>query len=278
MENQITYTLLLFEQGGYAIVSKENGYISEYNLLKESPYSEHLSESLYYGGPYSYYYKNSQNQMIDLLSNEIISLDITNDYTEQNEEFLNKKSEYNPRLRTIAWTGISESNFMRFSGWINNDNTCGSWSTAVMLAYYNDFIDDSILPDSIYKKNSATSNPKLLHNLLVENTEKIYGTLPYDLAGGVNTVLAEYGNSSYVCNYSLFGTWDLVVDACSRRRPICVGLSSHSGNKYGNHWVTVYQYMENSSGKGYYKCVDNWGATAATIETSWTIGTAKLNK
>lgn len=88
----------------------------------------------------------------------------------------------------------------------------------------------------------------------------------------------KYGNSSYECYYSLFGTWDLVVDACNRRRPICVGLSNHNGNKYGNRWVTVYQYMENASGKGYYRCVDNWGSTSACIETSWTIGTAKLNK
>ena len=45
----------------------------------------------------------------------------------------------------------------------------------------------------------------------------------------------------------------------------------------GWHGVTAYGY-KTIDGSGYYRCIDNWGHSTATIKTSTTIGIVYLNQ
>lgn len=54
-----------------------------------------------------------------------------------------------------------------------------------------------------------------------------------------------------------------------QERPVIVGTLAMQGSSYGDHWVVAYQYND---GQSLYKCIDNHGRQAATINVSWTSG------
>lgn len=291
-----SFDLILFEEGGYAIVTKNSKELSEYSLDSNitSPYSEYLntSNSLIYGGPFNYFIEDANGNVYDLNSNEKIEL-VQNDHLlEITEKMIDgsllPELTTNGGISTLAtepnsWTGISSSRFSRYnnSGWVNKNNTCGPHSAAVMIAYYQDYYPSLIAFDSSVRSKDSTS-PGTLITKLINSTSSPTATTPQKVGVGVATFLNTYNTAgSYItCYYSSSGTWSTATSKISSGKPVCIGLSGAGGlHKYGWHWVTAYAYGTDSDGNGYYRCHTNWsGEYAVTIRTSWTIGIAYLNK
>lgn len=276
INNDPTYVLGVLNNNGYLIASVENLNISELCSDDDAnPYSGYLNENLVYAGQYNYFYRDEEG-IRDVVTNALVTMEPDEEVFLANSRFLESKFSANVSTRAFAWTGISESRFSRYANWINRTGHCGPYAAASLLAYYDDYISDSVIPGSIRSRNSTSAGT--LIDKLIALTPQASGTLPNHVSSGITSFTQKYSTRSDIkTSTNLYGTWARVVNSCKRSRPICVGMTSLAGSKYGNHWVTVYQVKEDSSGKGWYKCVDNHGKYNAIIETSWTVGTVEIN-
>lgn len=288
------FLLVVFADGGYAIVTNDNFDISEYSLESNSyiPYlnSNMEGESWIYGGPLNYIIKTNDNKFYDLQSNLEINFNVREDLVNLSNSIVNenviKEVEVGNDFSLYAsgptsWTGIDSSRFSRYA-WENNDGICGAYASAIMLAYYQDYLPSIVSFDNSVRTRNSTS-PGSLITKVASSISNPKSTIPQDVGVGVAKMLNTYNTAgSYVtCYYSSGGTWSTATSKIASLRPVCIGLSGlMADNKYGWHWVTAYAYGTDSSGNGYYRCNTNWGSeeTAMTIRTSWTIGMAYLNK
>lgn len=277
INGELNYKLIVFVNGGYAITNRY-GYPSEYSLKDDSviPYGDMTVESKkIYAGPGNYYNNIIVKKNMEV--NNITEKDgfnISERFQEINNEMANKKPILSSTRAANVWVQLPAERFSRYR-WINTDNTCGSYATAIALAYYQDYVSTAYVPSSLRTKNSTS--PGSLITTLKKYIETGYGTLPGNVANGVRSFFSAYNTGQYAQFYD-WGTWDRVVDKVGNQsRPLMVGLTSIAGSPYGNHWVTVYGYMENSSGKGYYRCNDNHGNTNKSIEASWTCGSVWIS-
>ena len=71
----------------------------------------------------------------------------------------------------------------------------------------------------------------------------------------------------FTASYSVVGTAAYAYPKISNNRPVVIGMLSALGSTYGNHFVTVYQYSNDTM---YYRCVDTWGSYTAVVNVNWT--------
>lgn len=271
-ENE-NYILSILDNGGYIISSEEKLAISEMSTTENSnPYKDVMNYSLLYAGPYNCYYK-TVNGYKNVYTHTILDLVDAAEIKSINDLFLEEEP-YVPKTRYFPYKGISESRMQTYN-WINRDNNCGPISAAILIAYYDDYINNQLVPDSIRPRNSSSGTA--LINAMTRSTTSPTATMPIHVATGLNTFMNNYSSTtSYMATSNNFSTWGQVKKNCEASLPICVGMIN--APSYGNHWVTVYQIRENGENKGFYKCVDNWGDYKKEIETRWTIGYARLYK
>lgn len=286
------FILVEFYNSGYAIVTNGTFELNEYSLEQDAyiPYiNSNIESNLWiYGGPFNYILKNDYQYLDARTLNKLnfspeeslikLSEDIVNGELEKEVDNLITPYATQP----TSWTGIASSRFTRYtnSGWQNNDSTCGPHAAGIMLAYYQDYLPSLVAFNSNVRTKDSTSAGTLITKLK-SSTSSPTSTLPQDVAVGTATFLNNYNNAkSYItCFSSAGGTWNTATNKISSSRPVCIGLSGAGGlHKYGWHWVTAYAYGTDADGNGYYRCNDNWGASAVTIRTSWTIGIAYLNQ
>lgn len=178
------------------------------------------------------------------------------------------------------WIGIEKERMTRYQSWINRDATCGMISAAVLLAYYQDYIDESIIDESIRRKGSS-SYENLYPELLKEITSfSPKGTIAYDVSMGINRFLRKQKrNHRYKAKGSLVPTFGIVSSKLKQKepKPVIVGLNTLLGSpkNYLNHWVLAYQVLQINNQK-YYLVHDNHGRAHALINARWTIGVVRL--
>lgn len=272
------YVLLTLDNGGY-IISTLDGKISEISTNNDSnPYLTCTDSKLVYAGAFNYY-KLDNNILVNIKNNTILNTGFNNSIKEQNEYFLKENLENTSRASvpsgggSLSWKGITSSRFSRYAGtgWINNDGYCGAYAAAVMMAYFDDYLNDNLIPSSVRTRGS--SSPGSLITKLISLTPHVSETLPNHVSTGINSFINNYStNKNIGTATNLYGTYTYVKLQCDNNRPICVGTIS---GDYGKHWITVYQYAESSSTK-YYRCVDNWGEYDVYIDYSWTLGSVYL--
>ncbi|MFR1685937.1 MAG: C39 family peptidase [Massilimicrobiota timonensis] len=279
LNNEQVYDMYIYN-GGYAIATK-NGFISEAMPHSDNPYKNVLNEKKYYFGPYNYFYDNKgiitsidgKTFPITRSTENIFSEELIN----ANNEVLNS----NPMIMTRGdnvWRGTPSSRFTRYKNWENTNNTCGPHAAAVILAYIDDYIDDRIVPSSLRTRNSTS--PGSLISFLIANTSNPTATRPRDVSNGMWWVISKQAGLYYAPDSQSIGTtWNKAVQKINGF-PNCVGIGLVEifDSEYGDHWVVGYQYKEDSSNKGYFKCYDGWGHSDATIHASWTLGLVWVNK
>ncbi len=185
---------------------------------------------------------------------------------------------------TALWVGIEPQRFYNYRNWINHDGTCGMMSAAVLLAYYQDYIDENLLPMSLRTKDGP-SNP--LYQSLLKTTPSLLptGTIAYNVSYGINRLLRRIENpKSHVITRSkatITPTFGIVKTRCDSMVPVptIVGIVTllNSPENYRNHWVVAYSYQEDQSDK-YYRIHDNDGQYQAVINVKWTLSTVKLHR
>ncbi|HIY58054.1 MAG TPA: C39 family peptidase [Candidatus Tetragenococcus pullicola] len=173
------------------------------------------------------------------------------------------------------WIGISEDRFKNYQNWTTPSGyLCGTHAATVLLAYYQDFIDESLIPNYIRKKNSRQY--QTLSHFLQAFIQ------PYDFP--TTSFQVSHGLSKYFCltkkplraRMTMVGGWQRAVKRIDEGKPVIVGVLKILGSTYGNHWVTAYAYMETSNGQRYLKVHDNWGNYNKIIPAKWINGTVSL--
>lgn len=281
IENSQKIAYLKFVEGGYSFVDLENGQLILF--VPDSvdyPYQNYdNSYKKIFGGPFSYLVESPSNQLLDAESNSIINPErlnlniysIVKNNNAENLLFSNNNKSSNLR----SYTGISETRFTRYNNWINHNSTCGTYATAILLAYLDDYVNNKYVPASVRTQNSTS--PGTLINVLtplIDGRTNYTGTYPDDLYMGTRQYFINYG-ISYVHDFggSTFSTAKTVINS---GRPIVIGLLQALGSSYGNHWVTAYQYEDGSLLNDYYKVIDNHGNYHAIISVGWTYGFYKI--
>lgn len=241
------YDVTLFNNGGYQISHKKE--LVELNLEQSLIFKE--KPTLFYGGP---------GQLMGNIQ----------EVTTQ-QQFLN-----------ADWTGIDPERFKKYQHWVNRDATCGMMSASVLLAYYQDYIQQEIVLDTIRSKGSS-SYQQLYPSLLKEITSfSPKGTIAYDVSMGINRFLRKHNtNQYYRARGSLTPTYGIVMNKLSQPipKPVIVGTNQLLGSpdNYKNHWVLAYRTTKLDNQK-FYQVHDNHGRYNAIINARWTIGLVRLLK
>lgn len=285
LESNPTYIYIKYNNG-YAISSRENGVISEYDLENDNTnYDKSVCQFKIYAGPLNYICQR-KNTPLSVNSNDNLKTLI-----QKSNDFLaieNENNNLDSRATTASWTStISSSRMQKYSSgrWINSNSNyppssgypangiCGTIVAAGLLAYYDDYVDNNYVPSSI--RSQLISTPGSLITTLYTYIDKgKNGTIVSDVQRGINLFLQDYSSVTYGASSSVL-TFSNAKTKINASRPVCVGMLSALGapSNYGNHWVLAYQYYDDSgTSNDKYRVVDNHGSYTATINVSWTSG------
>lgn len=178
-------------------------------------------------------------------------------------------------MKKDEWIGIPEERFRAYRQWTTPQGyLCGTHAAAVLLAYYQDYIDEEVIPTYIRQKNSRQS--KALVKFLQLFIQR-YGlpTVAWQVAHGLSAYF-DYTDKKLRARMTMAGGWQRAVKRIDQGKPVIVGVLKVLGSTYGNHWVTAYAYMETSEGERFLKVHDNWGNYNKIIPAKWVNGTVSL--
>lgn len=173
------------------------------------------------------------------------------------------------------WIGITEEAFRPYRTWKTPSGyLCGTYATAVLFAFYQDYKGWQIIPETLREVNQ-TKNQQLV-SILKRNIQPLgLPTIAPQVAHGWNRYFKQVGWNSRG-RTTMIGGWQRIKKRIDRGQPLLVGLNRLLGSTYGNHWVVAYAYRIDSSGKKWLKIHDNWGNYRAEIPASWVNGTISL--
>lgn len=175
----------------------------------------------------------------------------------------------------MNWQGIDEQRFANYQSWINQQgNYCGSYAAAVLLAYYQDYFDETIIPEYLREVNSSKEQALIAVLQLIIQPFGL-PTLPIELSMGINRYFRRFA-ANYRVRQTPFGGWQRVKKRLDNHQPIIVGLSKKKGSTYGNHWVVAYAYAKAENDQYLLKVHDLWGNYAAIVPVSWLNGTVSF--
>ena len=162
----------------------------------------------------------------------------------------------------------------------SQNGICGTISSAVMLAYYDDYVNNNYVPASI--RTQYSSSPGSLITTLYSYIDALHpnGTLPSHLNAGIYNFLSNhsYVSTGHQSFYTTGGTWSIAKNEINAGYPLCIGLVGALGSIYGNHWVVAYQYLETGNiSTRMYKCVDVIGSYTAAVYVFWTQGAVYMD-
>lgn len=214
------------------------------------------------------------------------------EFRKANKRFL--EIENDAKGTTASWTTtIPQSRMSTYSGgyWNNTTNNypypsysqngiCGTISSAVMLAYYDDYVNNNYVPASI--RTQYSSSPGSLITTLYSYIDALHpnGTLPSHLNAGIYNFLSNhsYVSTGHQSFYSSGATWVTAKNEINAGYPLCIGLVEVLGSTYGNHWVVAYQYLDTGNiSTRMYKCVDVIGSYTAAVYVCWSVGEVHMD-
>lgn len=223
-----------------------NGNVIEYSPRNNSIIRD-LDGEIYYGGPLSYY-QIDDNQFFDVVSRESINKDTLASQTKRMSKInnvshittLSSTSTPTYSERTLKVSGLPRSEID-----YNNGSSCGQVATAIMLMYYDDYIDDNYVTDYFQTYTEA------LHDFLAEryfpHEDGYYGTGYASLTKGINNYFKDFNinNSAAAVKGNIDGCLNYNIG--SRDEPIIIKLKKdeNSTSKWSiNHWVVGYGYSD----------------------------------
>ncbi len=168
------YTVAEVDPEGYMIFHNESGKFSEYSPSAPSPYKGY-TENLYYGGPAQYYVFDGENY-VHTISGDTINAEENEDaladgseqlfdhYMEEpnlsNTEFIETGKEQ-PQSRALAATqtyipgaamiyNLNTESEMSYCSPGGTNGICGYISSAIMLAWYDTYVNGAIIDNATY--------------------------------------------------------------------------------------------------------------------------------
>lgn len=260
------YLLFSLSPSGYAIYDEISGVVEEMMIGGEDPYKDAKEGILYYGGPMNYILQKNDSYFlisgnIKLSVDDIEALTNLEKYTATNR---NKTAKGIPQ--TTDYYYMSSSSYFtsllgdRFGN--NVSGTCTHIACAIMLGYYNYYVNTQFVPTGYEDGCGTTEN---FHAYL----QTFLGSAPSGLANAANglssyfsaiffttpTVYYDIGNHNTVYNR--------VVNRVYNNRPTIIAMfSSYNQNCPINHSVVAYGYRETLSGS-------NMTSAAYFVHNGW---------
>ncbi|WP_137665159.1 hypothetical protein [Enterococcus hulanensis] len=151
---------------------------------------------------------------------------------------------------------------------------CGTYASSVLLAYWQDHLDDRCVPKGLREKGSS-QNEELIHALQPVLQPIDFPTVPLQISLGLNHFFRRY-RIPFRARSTAAGSWQRVTKRIMAGEPVMIGLLQMFGSTYKNHWVVVHGFMETADGQKFYKIHDNWGKSDAIIPAQWGNGTISL--
>lgn len=143
---------------------------------------------------------------------------------------------------------------------------CGTYASSVLLAYWQDQIDDRILPNGLRKRERTKRSADSSAAAFVA-ADRFSNCTASDFFR-LKSLFRRY-RISYRARGTVAGSWQRVTKRILKGEPVMIGLLQLFGSSYKNHWVVVHGFMETSDGQKFYKIHDNWGKSAAVIPAEW---------
>lgn len=174
-----------------------------------------------------------------------------------------------------VWHGLPEERFKAYRHWTTPKGyLCGTYASSVLLAYYQDYIDEGLIPAFIRRKHNR--DVRALANFLQLFIQRHgFPTLAWQVAHGLSSYFS-HNQIKLRGRATILGGWQRAVKRIDQGKPVIVGVNQLLGSTYGNHWVVAYAYQETIEGERFFKVHDNWGNHAAVIPVKWVNGTVSL--
>lgn len=247
-----TYTMYSLLPYGYAIILDSTGSLMEACYTETTlPYS--LTQgNFYYCGPLNYYSLEG-DKLVHTYNNTVLSTDDVLNFSEYEcnvfkaEAFVTsekKKSEMSAlHSQEVVRYMVEPNYFSELTEFgYNTRGTCTVLAAAILLGYYDEFVDDSMVPD-IYRNGDGTSDS--FHKVLMR---QVYGTDTPE-SGGIAIRNALPGLNRYMSSQDLGARFSTeyssneaarqkIVDELRVGNPTIASLNT--SNPIGNHTVVVY--------------------------------------
>ena len=155
-------------------------------------------------------------------------------------------------------------NFANYS--YNFNGICGSISASIILQYYDDYLDDSILPINCENNEINTLNRIMPYIDHIDNFNEQGGSNVYDMYNGLNSYMSDYNVTSKTFSYETYNT-NTFKSCINSNIPVIIDLDNHP--IYGEHWVVGYGYYTNQRKVTHVICIDGWGNEYVQIPISY---------
>ena len=167
----------------------------------------------------------------------------------------------------VEWRGLPEGDMQPFKAYVNEKTpgVCGTYAAAcltVLMAKREGVVTQSM--DDLLESMEAS----------IEYALPYRGTFYWDVQRGLNNEWKKYG---YKSHFNLFSE-KVVPGLLEDGVPVVVGTTAALGSPYKNHWLVVYQYAYDSTGKLWYKAYDNHGSITTIIPAVQTLCALWLEK
>jgi hypothetical protein len=179
------------------------------------------------------------------------------------------------QTEAARWIGLTSEKFQPYQNWKTpNGFLCGTYASAVLLAYYQDNVAAHLLPPTVRVAHDPTADT--LAPFLKPMIQRFgLPTVPVQVASGLNRFFRQY-QVACRARFTSVGSWTRVTRRIAAGQPVLISILRVLGSTYGNHWVVAYAYQETAAGERFYKIHDNWGAVDAVIPARWANGTVTI--
>ncbi len=264
---------------GYCIVDSF-GNIIECAFDKRK---EITDEKIYYLSP-TVLCSKENNNYINIENNNVEKVNEKSNFGDTINEIAQK---YKPTSKDATSNNVikpilTNANYNKLEGTCrtykyNPDGRCGSVASAILLMYYNDYIDDYMVLSSY-----ETSDGVSLINLLVphiEGNDPVNGSVTKEVVSGLNWYLRWKGRSEkYVAKSTTSISQSAYMSIINSGRPAIIDLNK--APTYGEHWVVGYgydRYIRTDRTYFYYIVNDGWGSNSVLILSDYVGDAVYLN-
>ena len=246
-ENDIIAYYYELSNGGYIIVNADGSAFIEYSL-EDSKIDLLESKNYYYSDVLSLHEKLDSAIAENCITGEIAEVDDI-EFNIKKSGINNVKSATDLAMNVVSCLseGVFEEKKLKYNTMTykyNPDGRCGAVAGAILLRYYNDYVNTRYV-SSTYE----TYDGKALINFLVNNYLGT-GTTYKELRNGLNSYLSDI-NISYrirmLQGKNSLDVFNKIREYIKNNKPVIVGLTG--SEKYGDHWVvgTGYSILYNKT-------------------------------
>ncbi len=241
---------------GYLIVDADTLKPIEFSHENSLDFFNDTKRKYYYGGPLNYFYEQGENIIsstgVSVKKQDLNFENKAKSFTVSNFEEINKARSSNIRISHVP---------RNYS--YNPNGICGSTAAAILLMYYDDYVNDAYVASGYEVSGTGEKLIKMLVPYIDGSTP---GSTASDMVSGLNKYLGSRGLSK---SAKLLSKADIATPFSSNK-PVLIDLDKHP--TYKEHWVVGYgynRYKEGTTTFRMYIVVNGWGKTGVYIDEDY---------